>query len=86
MKSSSMHCRRRQLTQAGGDRYRAYRRYAAMAQDFSGLHDVAEVEKKARELSATKEIKDGLKQEKRIEEEQIFRIQSIHKTDQVRMK
>jgi poly(3-hydroxybutyrate) depolymerase len=65
--------------EAGGDRYRAYRRYAAMAQDFSGLHDVAEVEKKAKELSATKEIKDGLKQEKRIEEEQIFRIQSIQR-------
>ena len=65
--------------QTGGDRYRAYRRYAAMAQDFSGLHDVAEVEKKARELGATREIKDALKQEKRMEEEQNFRIQSIHR-------
>ncbi|MCM3905275.1 MAG: hypothetical protein ND866_26565 [Pyrinomonadaceae bacterium] len=65
--------------QTGGDRYRAYQRYAAMVQDFSGLHDVAEVEKKANELSATKEIKDALKQEKKMEEEQIFRIQSIQR-------
>lgn len=65
--------------EAGGDRYRAYRRYAGMAQDFSGLRDVAEVEKKAKELSATKEVKDALKQEKKMEEEQIFRIQSIHR-------
>ena len=65
--------------QAGGDSYRAYRRFAAMAQDFSGLLDVAEVEKKAKGLSGTKEIKDALKQEKRIEEEQIYRIQNIHR-------
>ena len=65
--------------QTGGDKYRAYQRYAAMAQDFSGLHDVAEVEKKAKELSASKEIKDALKQEKKMEEEQIFRLQSVHK-------
>ncbi len=64
--------------EAGGDRYRAYQRYAAMARDFPGLHDVGEVEKKARELSATKEIKDALKQEKRMEDEQDFRIQRFH--------
>jgi pimeloyl-ACP methyl ester carboxylesterase len=66
------------VAQAQGDRYRAYQRFAATAQDFSGLHDVVEVEKKAKDLSATKEIKDGLKQEKKMEEEQNFRIQRIH--------
>jgi poly(3-hydroxybutyrate) depolymerase len=63
----------------GGDRYRGYRRYAAMVQDFSGLHEVVEAEKKARELSATKEVKDALKQEKKMEEEQVVRIESIHR-------
>ncbi|MCM3871108.1 MAG: hypothetical protein ND895_10500 [Pyrinomonadaceae bacterium] len=64
--------------EVGGDRYRAYQRYAAMVQDFSDLHEVAAVEKKAKELSASREIKDALKQEKRIEEEQDFRIQRVH--------
>ncbi|HET9787333.1 MAG TPA: hypothetical protein VFP47_09370, partial [Pyrinomonadaceae bacterium] len=65
--------------ESGGDKYGAYRRYAAMVQDFSGLHDVAEVEKKAKELGATKAVKDAIKQEKRMEEDQVFRTQSIHK-------
>lgn len=64
--------------EAGGDRYRAYRLYSGMAQDFSGLHDAAEAEKKARELSGTREIKEALKQEKKMVEEQDFRIQRFH--------
>lgn len=64
--------------QAAGENYRAYLRYAAMAQDFSGLHSVAEVEKKATELKATKEVIDALKQERKMEEEQTRQIQNIH--------
>src|SRR6185295_14937234 len=63
--------------QASGDKYRAFRLYSGIVQDFSGLHEVTEVESKAKELRASKEISEALKQEKKIEEEQARRVQSI---------
>jgi poly(3-hydroxybutyrate) depolymerase len=64
--------------QNAGDEYRAYQSYAAMAGDFAGLHDVAEVENRANELRVTREINQAIKQERKLEEDQARRIQSIH--------
>jgi tetratricopeptide (TPR) repeat protein len=49
-----------------------------LAQDFPGLHDVAEAEKKAAELKASKAVRDGLKQEKEMADAQDRLIKNIH--------
>ena len=60
------------------NRYEAYLRYLAAAQDFEGLLDVGELQKKVFELKNTKEVREGLKREKDMGEEQSRRIKNIH--------
>jgi pimeloyl-ACP methyl ester carboxylesterase len=60
------------------DLYRAYLQYAAIAMSFEGLHDVTEIQKKVNELKTTKEVRDGIKREKEMADEQSRRIQNIH--------
>jgi tetratricopeptide (TPR) repeat protein len=69
---------RARSSEAASDSYQAYLQYLALAQDFPGLHDIAEVEKKTGELKASKEVRAGLKQEKEMADEQERRIKSIH--------
>jgi dienelactone hydrolase len=60
------------------NRYDAYLRYLAAKEDFEGLLDVSELQKKVTELKSTKEVREGLKREKEMSEEQHRRIQNIH--------
>jgi hypothetical protein len=50
--------------------YEAFLKYEAIAKDFNGLRDVAELARKADELRSSKEVKDRIKQEKAAEQAQ----------------
>ena len=64
--------------EAKSDVYLAYTYYAGSALAFQGLHDVTELQKKALALRSTKEVRDALKQEKLIGEEQARSVLSIN--------
>ena len=57
--------------------YEAFLKYEAIAKDFNGLRDVAELARKADELRSSKEVKDRLKQEKAAEQAQRQRSQEF---------
>ncbi|HET9531549.1 MAG TPA: hypothetical protein VFQ92_14420 [Blastocatellia bacterium] len=57
--------------------YLAYEGYRRLAEDFKGLKDVAEFERKAALLKDTKEVKQRLKQEKEQEDKQDRRAREI---------
>jgi len=57
--------------------YEAFLKYEAIAKDFNGLRDVAELARKADELRSSKEVKDRLKQERAAEQTQRQRSQEF---------
>src|SRR5215475_8852997 len=57
--------------------YEAFLKYEAIAKDFDGLRDVAELARKADELRSSREVKDRLKQEKTAEQAQRQRSQDF---------
>src|SRR5262245_4022564 len=57
--------------------YEAFLKYEAIAKDFNGLRDVAELARKADELRSSKEVKDRLKQERAAEQAQRQRSQEF---------
>jgi pimeloyl-ACP methyl ester carboxylesterase len=57
--------------------YEAFLKYEAIAKDFNGLREAPEFAKRADELRSSKEIKDGLKQEKAAEQAQRQRSQEF---------
>jgi poly(3-hydroxybutyrate) depolymerase len=60
------------------EQYRAYLRYADLVRDFSGLRDVSTAEKRYKELGSSKELREALKRDKWLDEEQVRRTQNIH--------
>lgn len=69
-----------QAAETAKDFYQVYLFYAGQASDFRGLRDVTELEQKAATLKATKEVRDAIKQERRMEEDQerfLTNIQSL---------
>jgi len=67
-----------QDAEAASDIYQAYSYYAGAAQAFEGLHDVTEFQRKALALKSTKAVREALKQEKLIGEEQERSVLSIN--------
>jgi hypothetical protein len=59
-----------QAAESAKDSYQAYLSYAAGSSDFRGLRNVAELEQKVATLKATKEVREGMRQERRMEDEQ----------------
>jgi pimeloyl-ACP methyl ester carboxylesterase len=57
--------------------YEAFLKYEAIAKDFNGLRDVAELARKADELRSSREVKDRLKQERSAEQAQRQRSQEF---------
>jgi len=57
--------------------YEAFLKYEAIAKDFDGLRDVAELARKADELRSSREVKDRLKQERAAEQAQRQRSQEF---------
>jgi tetratricopeptide (TPR) repeat protein len=77
-RSFALRVSKAQATDESKNRYDAYLRYLAAKEDFEGLLDVSELQKKVTELKSTKEVREGLKREKEMGEEQHRRIQNIH--------
>jgi predicted esterase len=70
---------RARAAEAAGKSYEAYIRYTDAARDFKGLHEVAELEKRAAELKDTKAIKQAIKQEDEQEREQQARVKELYR-------
>jgi tetratricopeptide (TPR) repeat protein len=58
--------------------YDAYLTYAAAAQDYQGLLDVTELQKRVADLKNTKEVRDGIRRQQEMGDEQKRRVQQIH--------
>ena len=59
-----------QAAESTNDLYQAWLLYAGVPSDFRGLRDVTELEQKAATLKAAKEVREAIRQERRMEEEQ----------------
>ncbi|HJQ68499.1 MAG TPA: hypothetical protein VKA70_05990 [Blastocatellia bacterium] len=63
--------------ESAGRVYQAYLIYEAAARDFKGLVDAGAAETKAAQLRDSKEVRDGIKQEKEQDEKQVLRAREL---------
>ena len=70
---------RARIAESAGKSYEAYIRSSDAASDFKGLRDVAELERRAAELKAAKEVKQAIRQEDEAEREQQTRAKELYR-------